>query len=89
MPCWRSARSGCIRSTLNKRARYREAVHPSGGKSDPTDAELLARFFEYHQQQLRPWQPDSEETRRIGHLAEFRRKLVDERKSITLRLGCP
>jgi transposase len=68
-------------------ARYREAIYPSGGKGDPTDAELLARFLEYHQPQLRPWQPDCEQTRRIGHLAEFRRKLVDERKSVTLRLG--
>jgi hypothetical protein len=28
-----------------QRARYREAVHPSGGQDDPRDAELLAKFL--------------------------------------------
>ena len=68
-------------------ARYREAVYPSGGKNDPRDAELLARFLQHHRDQLRVWEPDSPETRRLAHLAELRRRLVDERKSVTLRLG--
>lgn len=68
-------------------ARYREAIHPSGGKDDPRDAELLARFLLHHRDQLRVWQPDLPETRRLAHLAELRRRLVDERKSVTLRLG--
>jgi transposase len=68
-------------------ARYREAVHPSGGKNDPTDAELLARFLQHHRQQLRPWQPDTPQTRRIAHLVEFRRKLVEERKRLTQKLA--
>jgi transposase len=68
-------------------ARYREALDPSGGKTDSRDAELIARFLCHHRDQLRVWRPDTPETRRLAHLAEFRRRLVDERKSITLRLG--
>jgi transposase len=68
-------------------ARYREALDPSGAKTDPRDAELLARFLLHHRDQLRAWRPDSPETRRLAHLAELRRRLVDERKSATQRLG--
>ncbi len=68
-------------------ARYREAVDPSGRKDDPRDAELLARFLLHQREQLRPWQPDTPETRRLAHLAELRRKLVDQRKSLGLRLS--
>ena len=67
-------------------ARYREAMYPSGGKDDPRDAELLAKFLWHHREQLRPWQPDTPETRRLAHLAELRRKLVDERKRLALKL---
>src|SRR3954467_3829644 len=38
-------------------ASYRAAFRPSGGKNDPTDAELLARFLREHHAQLRAWQP--------------------------------
>ncbi len=68
-------------------ARYREALDPSGGKSDPRDAELIARFLLHHRDQLRVWKPDTPETRRLAFLAEFRRRLVDERKSLTQRLS--
>jgi len=68
-------------------ARYREALDPSGGKTDPRDAELLARFLLHHQDQLRVFRPDAAETRRLAHLAELRRRLVDDRKRLTQRLG--
>jgi transposase len=68
-------------------ARYREAVYPSGGKDDPTDAELLAKFLLHHRDQLRPWQPHSPQTRRLAHLSELRRRLVDERKDRGLQLA--
>ncbi len=68
-------------------ARYREAVHPSGGKNDPGDAELLARFLLNHPDQVRPSRPDSEQTRRLAHLTEFRRQVVEERKRVTLQLA--
>jgi transposase len=68
-------------------ARYREALDPSGGKSDPRDAELIAQFLLHYRDQLRVWKPDTPETRRLAFLAEFRRRLVDERKSLTQRLS--
>lgn len=67
-------------------ARFREAIYPAGGKSDPRDAELLAMFLLNHRQKLRAWQPDNVETRKLAYLAELRRKLVDDRKSLGLRL---
>jgi transposase len=60
-------------------ARYREALHPSGSKDDPSDAQLLMQFMRDYRGKLRRWQPDDEQTRRIGLLAETRRRLVDER----------
>ena len=68
-------------------SRYRESLDPSGGKNDPRDAGLLALFLLHHRNQLRVWQPDSPETRRLAHLARLRQRLVDERKSVTLRLA--
>lgn len=67
-------------------ARYREALFPSGAKSDPGDAELLALFLREHRDRLRVLRPDTVETRQIGRLAECRRKLVDERKRLVNRL---
>lgn len=67
-------------------AYYREAVFPSGAKDDPADARLLARFLKHHRSQLRPWRPDSPQTRRIAELAELRRKLVEDRKRVLLQL---
>jgi len=68
-------------------ARYREAIDPSGRKNDLRDAELLAQFLLNHQQDLRAWKPDDELTRKIGHLSQMRRKLVDDRKRLQLRLN--
>lgn len=67
-------------------ARFREALYPAGGKNDPTDAELIATFLLNHRQKLRPWQPDDAQTRKLGYLSELRRKLVEERKRLGLRL---
>lgn len=66
---------------------YRDAVFPSGAKDDPGDARLLAEFLEHHHQQLRAWQPDTLETRRIAELSELRRKLVEERKRVVMQLA--
>ena len=59
---------------------------PSRGKNDPDNALLLAKFLKEHQHQLRPWQPDSVETRQIAELTELRRELVEERKRVVLQL---
>jgi transposase len=65
---------------------YRKAVCPSGAKHDPGDARLLAEFLRHRHPQLRPWQPDAAHTRRLAELGELRRKLVDERKRLVLKL---
>ena len=68
-------------------SRYRDAIHPSGCKDDPGDAKLLAQFLKLHAEQLRPWKPDTEATRKLARYTEIRRKIVDERKRLTLQLG--
>ena len=35
-------------------ADYRKALHPSGGKDDPTDAQLLLEFLYKHPERFRP-----------------------------------
>ncbi len=68
-------------------ANFRTALAPSGKKDDPGDAEMLALFLQCHLKKLRPWKPDSSETRQIANLSELRRKLVDDRKSLVLKLN--
>jgi transposase len=60
-------------------ARYREAFRASGAKDDPLDAELLLDLLRLHRSRLRAWLPDTVETRRLQMLAEYRRKLVNNR----------
>ena len=60
-------------------ARYREAFRASGAKDDPLDAELLLDLIRLHRSRLRAWLPDTVETRRLQLLAEYRRKLVNNR----------
>lgn len=60
-------------------ARYREAFRASGAKDDPTDAALLLDLLLLHRSRLRAWLPDTVETRRLQMLAEYRRKLVNNR----------
>lgn len=67
-------------------ARYREALHPSGAKDDPTDAELLLDLLRAHRAQLRAWWPDTVEARTLQLLCEQRRKLVNHRVAFTNRL---
>jgi transposase len=65
---------------------YRAALHPSGAKDDPSDAELLMRFLMLHHYKLRPWVPDKPEIRLLLRLVEFRRKAVGRRVRITNEL---
>lgn len=62
---------------------YRDALHLSGAKDDPTDAALLRDFVLMHRNQLRTWRADEEGTRKLALLVEGRRKLVDLRTSNT------
>jgi transposase len=65
---------------------YRDAIHPSGAKDDPTDAELLLQFLTLHQGRLKPWIPDKSEIRLLLRLVEFRRKMVGKRVRLTNEL---
>ena len=67
-------------------ARFREAFYPSRSKDDPVDADLLLDLIVKHREQLRPWRPDTVETRQLALLNEQRRHFVDERTSLTNRL---
>jgi transposase len=65
---------------------YRDAIHPSGAKDDPTDAELLLQFLTLHRHRLKPWIPDKPEVRLLLRLVEFRRKMVGKRVRLTNEL---
>lgn len=67
-------------------ARFRETFTTSGAKGDPSDADLLRELVAVHNERLRPWEPDDEQTRTISFLAEGRRKTVGERTRLTNRL---
>ena len=62
---------------------YRDALHPSGAKDDPTDADLLMDFVKLHANKMKPWVPDTPESRALLRLVEFRRKTVDQRTALT------
>ena len=67
-------------------ARYREAFSPSRAKDDPSDAELLAEVLRLHRDKLAVWKPDDEQTRTLTLLNEERRKAVNLRTKLVLRL---
>jgi transposase len=62
---------------------YREALYPSGAKDDPTDAELLLNFVMLHADKMKPWVPDTPDSRALLRLVEFRRKTVGNRTRLT------
>jgi transposase len=66
---------------------YRHALYPSGAKSDPADAELLARFLREHPDKVRCWHPDDPLTRALRLLTEQRRKWVEDRVALTNELN--
>ena len=68
-------------------ADYRQALHPSGSKNDPGDAQLLLEFLRKHPERFRPWVADDAATREIALLVEHRRKLVDDCTALSNRLG--
>lgn len=63
-------------------ADYRSAVAPSGAKSDPFDAELLARFWREHHAQFPAGRPADPVSRALQLLAEQRRKWVEDRVAL-------
>ncbi len=76
-------------------AAYRQSFTSGGAKADRTDAALLVRMLAERADRLRPWRPDDEPTRRLAHLCQARRQLVDEATRLKqqlqawLRMGWP
>jgi transposase len=58
---------------------YRKGWIPSGAKSDPVDSDLIVEVLIKHGDRLRPYQPDTVETRTLQFLVEARRDWVDDR----------
>lgn len=67
--------------------RFRETFAPSGAKDDPTDADLLLELLSKHQDRLRAWTADDEDTRALRRLVEARRNTVDLRTRLTQQLS--
>jgi transposase len=67
-------------------ARFREALYPSGAKSDPEDTAVLMELLLHHRQHLRRLDPDTPETRLLQILVEQRRAWVDEKTRCSNRL---
>lgn len=67
-------------------SRYRDSHFPSGGKNDVADAKLLANFLKERHKEWPQWLPDDLCTRQMSQYSEIRRKLVDDRKSLVLKL---
>jgi Transposase len=65
---------------------YRKSVYPSGAKSDPSDAALILDLLYKHPERLRPFQPDTAETRTLQLLVEGRREAVDDKTRSINRL---
>jgi hypothetical protein len=65
---------------------YRKSVYPSGAKSDPSDAALILDLLCKHPERLRPFQPDTVETRTLQLLVEARREAVDDKTRYLNRL---
>jgi hypothetical protein len=73
-------REGVVLYPINPKqfSSYRESYSSAGGKSDPSDARLMARMLRERINILRAWTPDDDDTRLLARLCEQRRKLVDE-----------
>jgi transposase len=67
-------------------ANYRKAFFPSGAKSDPSDAALLMEMVRKNPERFRLWMPGDAETRSLQLLTEGRRKLVNQKTSLTNQL---
>jgi transposase len=60
-------------------SRYRNALHLSGAKDDPTEASLLLDLLTLHRNTLRRLTPDTTLTRTLQRLTRHRREAVDHR----------
>lgn len=67
-------------------ASYRKAFTPSGAKDDVPDAKVLLELVRLHPEKLRPLETQDPLTVKLAGLVEARRKLVDQRTQVVLRL---
>jgi transposase len=67
-------------------AKYREAFSPSRAKDDPSDAEYAAELLLHHNDRLKAWHPDDDQTRTLRYLVEHRRRLIGDRTRISNRI---
>jgi len=67
-------------------ARYRKAFASSGSKSDPVDAKIQVEILQYHRDKLTPLKPQSDTVRELNQLVLFRRKLVEDRVSLSNKI---
>ena len=67
-------------------ARYRESFVSSGAKHDRSDAALLLRLLCERAELLRVFQPDDLATRKLAHLVQTRRNMVNERTRLLQQL---
>jgi len=67
-------------------ASYRKAFTPSGAKDDLPDAKVLLELVRLHPEKLRPLETQDPVTVKLAGLVETRRKLVDHRTQVVLRL---
>ncbi|HEV7405877.1 MAG TPA: transposase [Chthoniobacteraceae bacterium] len=62
------------------------AFSPSGAKDDRPDARTLLEILQHYRGKLRALLPHDEATRKLTHLVEARRKLVDRRTQLSNEL---
>ena len=67
-------------------AKYRQVFSPSGAKDDPADAELALEMMTQYPDKIKPLTALSPEMRKLRHLVEQRRVLVNDRRRLTNRL---
>jgi transposase len=70
----------------NATAKYRESRSPSGVKSDPGDAHLIADYIREHEKALRPIRIPDEKIRELMLLLEDRDRLVNQKVRLSNQL---
>jgi len=65
---------------------YRQSLTPSRAHTDKTDADCIARFIEHHHRELKAYVSPDPSARQIQYQCVGRRKLVDQRTSLTNQL---
>ncbi len=67
-------------------ARYRQAFSSSGAKDDPSDAELALDLMLHYPEKIKPLVAPSPDLRKLGHLVEQRRTMVEDKRRLVNRL---